>query len=127
MLQPLIRLMASRPELLADHAHAYAELATSEWRSAAEAALRRVLLAFVAVVSLLVGILLAGVAGLLYAVWPVGQMNQPILLVAIPALPLAIAAIAGVALGRLPREPAFADIRRQLQADLAMLRSASAQ
>jgi hypothetical protein len=127
MLQPLIRLMASRPELLAEHAQAYAELATSEWRSAAEAALRRLLLAFVAVVSLLVGILLAGVAGLLVAVWPVGQMNLPILLVAIPALPLAMAAIAGVALGRVPREPAFADIRRQLQADLAMLRSASAQ
>jgi hypothetical protein len=127
MLQPLIRLMASRPELLADHAQAYAELATSEWHSVAGAALRRTLLAVVAGAGLLVGLLLGGMAGLLCAVWPLDKMNFPILLVAIPALPLIIAAVAGILLARSPREPAFADIRRQLQADLAMLRSAASE
>jgi hypothetical protein len=127
MLQPLIRLMASRPELLADHARAYAELATIEWRGAADAALRRTLLAVVAGAGLLVGLLLAGMAGLLCAVWSVEKMNLPILLLAIPALPLGIAAVAGILLARLPREPAFSDIRRQFQADLAMLRSAGAE
>lgn len=66
-------------------------------------------------------------AGLLCAVWPVDQMIHPALLIAIPALPLAIAAVAGITLSGLPREPAFADIRRQLQADLAMLRAADSE
>jgi hypothetical protein len=51
-------------------------------------------------------------------------MHQPVLLWAIPAVPLAAAAIAGLALARAPRQPAFADMRRQLQADLAVLREA---
>jgi hypothetical protein len=124
MLAPIIRLMASRPELLAEHAQAYAELAAIEWQSVSGAALRRAVLGLVAVACLLTGTLLAGVSGLLCAVWPIDQMHQPVLLWAIPAVPLAAAALAGLALARAPRQPAFADMRRQLQADLAVLREA---
>jgi MFS family permease len=125
MLQPLLRLIASRPELLADHAAAYAELAASEWDSAIRAALRRVTLGLIAFLGVLIGVVLAGVAGLLCAVLPIEHMSHPLLLIAIPAAPLVVAAMAGLSLALLPREPAFADIKRQLQADFAMLKAAA--
>ena len=126
MLHPLLHLIATKPQLLADHAQAYAELAAVEVGEFSAAWRRRAVLFAVAAFFIGLAVLLAGVAVMLWSVFPVAQMQAPWALVAVP---LALAAIGAVCLlvGRSPSQAsAFATLREQVKADLLMLREATA-
>jgi hypothetical protein len=126
MLPPLMQLLALRPPWLAEHLAAYAELAAAECAEAAAAGRRRLALGLLTLGAVGVAATLAGVALMLWAALPTLPAQTAWLLLATPALPLAVALAGAVALR--PGSPGghFVVLRQQLQADLALLREAAA-
>lgn len=122
-MHPALSLLATRPQLLADHAQAYAALLSQESGLAYSAWRRRLLMYALALCSLGVAAVLAGVATLLWftVVPPATALG---VLVAVPALPLLVAIIC-LLLARQPSQSApFANLRRQMNEDMSMLRAA---
>ena len=93
LIHPFFRTLASRPDLLADHAGAYAALAQVELGDAARRWRRRLLGWAVAAVLGLLALGLGGVALLLAAALPTAQMPAAWVLVALPG-GLAVLALA---------------------------------
>ncbi len=124
MVHPLFRLITTRPQLLAEHVSAYTDLLAEELTSIAALLKRRLMLQFVALAAAAVGVVLAGVALMLWAALPEGSLRQPWLLLLVPALPLAVAVWASATGGALPSGDLLVTFRRQLAADTAMLRQA---
>lgn len=123
-IHPLLRLVATQPELLVDHAGAYAGLVGEELGKTAAAWKLRVVLNVVALSLLAVSAVLAGVSLMLWATVPAAQVQAAWALIAAPAFP-AVVAIGCALAGREKYSSAFADINKQLAADLAMLREVS--
>lgn len=127
MLHPLVRLFADRPQWLAEHAQAYAELVAAEVGAVSATWKRQALLNAVALCGLAVATVLAGVALMLWAVIPEAQIQAPWALLAAPSLPALLALGCLWAARRLGNPGgAFDSVRRQVQADLTLLREASA-
>ena len=123
MIHPLIHLAASRPDLLAEHGEAYVALVgkeLSDWKSAW---VRRIITGAVAGVAALLALILISVALMLWAVTPDGDIRALWLLVAVPAFFLAVAIVAGLRAAKGgPQGEVFEDLKKQVRADLAMLR-----
>jgi cytochrome bd-type quinol oxidase subunit 2 len=122
----LLALLATRPQLLVDHACAYAALVDEEFDIAFAAWRRRVALLAVALCCVVVAAVLAGVALMLWAVNPVLQSYAPWVLWSTPMLPLLGAATCLVLARNAKPNNAFANLGRQISADISMLRAASA-
>lgn len=125
MIHPLLRLAATQPQLLADHAEAYAGLIGAEIGRTATGLKQRMLLNGVALCLVGVATVLTGVALMLWAVIPTASMHAPWALVAAPAVP-AVIAIFCVAIGQRKPADTFAELKQQIAADLVMLREVSA-
>ena len=123
---PLLNLIATRPQLLAEHAQAYGALLAAELPRAAAACKRQALLMGLALASLLATTLLAGVGLMLWAAMPALAMPSGWLLLVVPLVP----ALAGIACWMAARAPVerdlLAELQRQVSADLAMLREVAA-
>lgn len=119
-MHPLFRLAATEPALLADHLQAYGELASGEALDVLERWRRAAVLQLAALASAAVGMTLAGVASML---WAVGPVTVPWLLVAVPALPLLIALACHLAARGAWARRGSSVLREQWAADLALLRS----
>nr|WP_315849707.1 hypothetical protein [uncultured Rhodoferax sp.] len=125
MLHPLFHLIASQPQLLGDHAQAYGELISTELAAQATALKRRALFGAMALCFLGVAIVLAGVALMLWATLVPAPVQATVwVLVLVPAAPtaLALACYLRARTGGATDDPAFAELRRQVQADMALLR-----
>ncbi|BDT72412.1 hypothetical protein os4_19510 [Comamonadaceae bacterium OS-4] len=124
MLHPIFHLIATQPQLLGNHAQAYSELIGTELAVQSAAWIRRALLGAATVCLLGVAVVLAGVALMLW-VTPMNALPSATLwvLALVPAVPAVMAAVCGVILFNVRTEPAFAELRRQAQADIALLRS----
>ena len=122
MVHPLLRLLATRPQLLADHAQAYAELVTTEVDLVSSNWKRRALLSAVALFCLAAAAVLAGVALMLWAVVPASSIHEPWVLIATPLAPIALALGCLVAMRQRSDVETFDKLRQQLKADWAMLR-----
>ncbi len=120
--RPFLRLVSTQPELLGEHAQAYAELFASELDSAASSVKRRSLLAGLAICALGVGAVLTGVAVMLWAVTPSPSPQTLWALAVVPLLPFALALACLIAAKRQSREKAFSHLRVQVAADLATFR-----
>lgn len=123
-IHPLLRLIATKPELLADHFEAYAELVGEEAGKAVSAWKRRLVLNVVALCLVAVCAVLGGVAIMLWAMIPAPNLRAPWILIAVPAVPAAVALLC-LFVGRSEGPRVFADVKRQLAADLAVLREVS--
>ncbi|MCB1917841.1 MAG: phage holin family protein [Rhodocyclaceae bacterium] len=118
MISPLIRLVLRDPGLLAEHVGSYSALARHELRDYRRHLFRRLGWLLLLFGSLLAGVVLSGVSVLL---WALGQTFHPAM-VAVPAVPLAAALIAGVALIRHDgRVEPMARTWDQFDADLRLL------
>lgn len=126
MRHPALHLLATRPQWLAEHAEAYVELAAVEFGDALARWQRSVLLGSLTLAALAVAATLAGVALMLWAVLPALPPNGPWLLLAVPALALALALTGLVAQRRAGRAELCPVLREQLRADLALLREVGA-
>ena len=124
MFHPVIRLLATKPDLLVDHLGAYAALVGAQASQAQAALLGRAALLAAAAGGLALGLGLGGVALLLLAVQPLDSMPLPWLLAAVPALPLLLAAGCWWALRQRPPAWAMDSLRAQWAADAALLRQA---
>jgi len=122
MLHPIFSVLVHRPELVIDHVAGYAALVQEEASSVGGEVMRRAVAWGVAALSLLVFLVLAGVAVML------GTLHETFhwVLVAAPGAALLIAVLAwNVARQRLPAQ-AFAELKAQLDADAQALRSIGA-
>ena len=125
MLHPLFHLIATQPQLLGDHAQAYGELISTELATQAAALKRRTLYGALALCFLGVAIVLAGVALMLWATLvPAPAQTTVWVLILVPAVPsaLALGCYLLARSGSTEEDAAFAELRRQLQADMALLR-----
>ena len=126
MFHPLIRGLATRPELLARHLAGYGQLVAAQLGQASGLLRNRALLLSGLALGLMLGLGLAGVAGLLAAALPWSAMPAPWVLAALPALPLALAAGCGLALQRQPQVWSGELLREQMAADTALLHEVGA-
>lgn len=122
MLSQLIHLLTAETGLLASHAAAYAQLAAAESALAAAAFRRRLLLQALALLLFMVGLAVALVALLLLAALPRAGMPAPWALLVLPLLPCVAAGALCFALRSRPALRPFAELRRQLALDEALLR-----
>lgn len=123
MLHPIFHLVATQPQLLGQHAQAYGELVGAELSAQASVWSRRALLIALTLCLLGVTVVLAGVALMLWATLVPEPRSAWVLLV-VPSVP-AVGAIVCYLLARqrsAADADAFAELRRQMQADLALLR-----
>lgn len=125
MIHPLIRLLATRPHLLAAHLGGYAHLLRVQAGDALVLARRRAVLSACIAIGTALGTGLGGVAVMLLGVLPVSHMPAPWLLVVAPALPLAGAGASWWLLSRQPAMVSLDVLQAQLAADAALLREAS--
>ena len=124
MIHPLIRLIATEPQLLAEHVGAYAALISDEARQVQQRWALKILLGTLAVFFLCVAVVLAGVAILLWAVTPALSDGAQWALGAAPAVPALLGLAAGLAARRPAAEHAFASIQAQVASDLRMISEA---
>jgi hypothetical protein len=124
MIHPVYKLLAARPELLAQHLGGYAQLARAQAAEALLAARQRLLLLGVSLACAVLGLGLAGVAALLAAALPWSAMPAPWLLAALPGLLVLAALAAGWAFMRQPPAWTWDELQAQAAQDLALLREA---
>ena len=124
MIHPLLRLIATQPHLLVDHAEAYAELASEEFGKTASLWKWRAILVVVALFLMVVAAILGGVALMLWAVMPSTSMQAPWALVAGPLIP-AVIALGCLMKARQQSPSTFDALKKQLRADLLMVREVS--
>lgn len=126
---PLLRLLLAHPELLAEHAAAYASLVAEDGQRLLQRWRRQAALRLMAVVLALLGLSLAGQALMLGVVLGPLDAGALAVLLLTPLLPVALALVCHqAASGLSPSEPralAFAAVQRQLAVDLALLRDAA--
>jgi hypothetical protein len=126
MIHPLLRLIATEPQILGDHVEAYAELVGDEVRKTSSAWANRLGLYLAAAGLGCIGLIFTGVALMLWASLPASGFQAPWLLVVVPAVAFVAALICAVMAARSPIESAFDNVKKQLNADMAMLREVSA-
>lgn len=122
MIHPLLRLAATQPHLIGDHVENYAALVGEEVNKVSTAWLTRAGLYLGAFVLVAVGLVLAGVALMLRATVPASDYAAGWALVVVPLTPFVIGAICVVVARARPVEDAFATVKKQINADMAMLR-----
>lgn len=122
MIHPLFITMAKQPGLFLEHADGYADLAMAElacWRSRLK---QRATLTIAAAVFAMLGLGLAGVAGLLAAALPLQAMPMPWALWVLPLTPLLLAGYMGLRVWQLDDVSTFTTLREQMAQDLATLK-----
>jgi hypothetical protein len=131
MLHPLIQLAATRPQLLLDHAAAWADLLATECGPALRARRQRLLWQGLGAALLMVGLVLAGVAVMLAAMAGLTGLSAPggagptpglwATLVLTPVLPLLAAMACAGQARRCGDGGAAQRLLQQAQADWALL------
>ena len=126
MIHPLLRLAATEPHLLGDHVEAYAALVGEEVSKISTSLTVRAALYGAALCLVGVGLVLVGVALLLCAALPSSSYPAPWAMFVVPLVPFVGAAGCVLFARSKPAEKAFDAVKKQLNADMAMLREVSA-
>jgi uncharacterized membrane protein YqjE len=124
MVHPMLKMLATRPELMAEHLGAYAELAAAEATEAAALWRGRLLWAVGTGAFVLLALMFGGISLLLLGALPRESMPAPWLLALVPLLALALAAACWLTLRSRPAAAPFAQLRQQVEVDAALLREA---
>ncbi len=125
MIHPLFRTLATRPELLAEHLGAYAQLVSVEASETTAQLRMHALWAVGIALGAALGTGLTGTALLLLAVVPVAQMPYPWLLLIVPLVPWLAALACWLKMRQHPLDYSFELLREQVALDAALLREAS--
>jgi len=126
MIHPLLRLAATQPHLLGDHVEAYAALVGEEVGKVSTSLMMRVGLYLGALVLFAIGLTLVGVALMLRGTVPATDYSAGWALFVVPLTPFVLGAICVVVARAKPIEKPFDTVKKQLNADMAMLREVSA-
>jgi hypothetical protein len=119
----LPRLIAERPDLLINHAHAYAALVKTEIGHLSRFWIRRIVASVLAMFAAFAFVVLAGVALMLSVTVPPGT-NGTWLLLAVPITLLALCIAAAVVAVSAKSAPSTQALCTQIQLDLQALRAA---
>jgi cytochrome bd-type quinol oxidase subunit 2 len=126
MIHPLLRLAATEPHLIGDHVEAYAALVGEEVHKVSTSWATRIGLYVGALFLGALGLVLVGVALLLCASLPSSAYPAPWAMIVVPLVPLA-GAVVCLLIARSKRiENGFDTLKKQINADMAMLREVSA-
>jgi hypothetical protein len=124
-MHPLLHLLMTQPGLLGEHAQGYGELLGSELAAFKQAGQRRLVWGAAAACLALAGVVLAGVAVMLWSALSAMPPAAPWVLLATPAV--ALAAALGCWMRMRAQTPAnFAHLREQIKADMHLLQEVSA-
>ncbi|MBB1075941.1 hypothetical protein HUU62_16170 [Rhodoferax sp. 4810] len=123
-MSPLLTLLATQPQLLVEHLQGYSALLTEELQLASQRWRRQALLQVAAFCSLSVAVVLGGVALMLWATAGALPVRAPWVLWATPLLPFAVAVVCLLMVRKPADTASFANLSRQLNADMALLRAA---
>lgn len=121
-MSPLLNLLVSQPKLLAGHAMAYAQLASSEAAEFSTLCKRRLVLSACALCFATLSIGLAGVAWMLWYVSPVAQHGIPWPLIIVPVIPALGLAWCLAQLSAKSNPQGFEKTRQQLAADTLLFK-----
>jgi uncharacterized membrane protein YqjE len=125
MIHPLFRLIASEPQMIADHVEAYVDLVGEEMGNVtAKWKLQAISFALIGVLALLF-LTFAGVALMLWAAAPPDGLRAPWALIVVPLVPALAAAGLWFTAKSADKGQGFPAIKAQFAADAAMLRSVS--
>lgn len=124
LIHPLLRLAIKEPHLLAAHLSAYVALAGEELSKTSSSLALRIGLYAGAAVMAVIGLILVGMDLLLIAATPSDGWT-PWALIVVPSVPLVAAVIMVLVARAKPVEQAFDTLKRQLDADLALVREVS--
>ena len=124
MVHPMLKMLATRPELMAEHFGAYAELAAAEASEAAALWRGRLLWAVATGAFVLLALMFGGISLLLLGALPRDAMPAPWLLALVPLLALALAVACWVTLRSRPVAAPFAQLRQQVEVDAALMAEA---
>ena len=119
---PLLRVLASEPDALVEHAAAYADLASDEFQALQAHWVQRLLWLAIAAVAGVAALILGGVALMLWAALPAIDTGRAWLLWVVPLVPGLVAVVGVLAARRIDERPAFGNLRAQLREDMAMVR-----
>ncbi len=125
MFHPLIRLLISRPDLLAAHVAGYADLVGAQLTEAVVSVRAKAMLLVSAVVFMLFGLMFSGVAVLLAASIPVQHMPAAWLLWVTPAVPLLAALVCWLLAQRHSAGWDFKLVKEQVAADALLFKRVS--
>jgi hypothetical protein len=125
IIHPLLRVAVSQPHLLGGHVEGYAALLGEEAKKASTSLALRAGLYAAAGLMAAIGLVLVGVSLLIYAAVSAELYRVGWMLVAVPVTPLAIAAVLAWVARSKPAEKAFAGVKRQVRADMDLLREVS--
>jgi uncharacterized membrane protein YqjE len=125
-MNPLLRLIATQPNLIVKHMESYARMFGAEVSSSTAAIKRRVFVGGAALLFLLLGFIFAGVALILWAGLPQVRSETSWLLLAVPGLPLALSILFFVLLKSDSRPVAMNKLKAQVKADVALLHETGA-
>lgn len=122
MLNVLLRLIRTEPQLAADQLEGYARLVGAELGSTVTSLKRRLLLQAVGWGCLAVTMMFGGSALMLWGALPHEAMTMPWMLLLVPLVPAAVGVIALLACPKPPVANAAQVIREQVALDMAALR-----
>jgi uncharacterized membrane protein YqjE len=122
MVHPIFSVLITKPELVMEHAAGYAALMRDEASSVGKAVALRAIAWGVTLFSLLVFLILAGVAAMLAAI----QDQFHWAFVIVPAIALVLAVLGFLQARKPLPEKAFTELKAQLDADAQALRAIGA-
>jgi hypothetical protein len=125
-LHPALQLLTAQPQLVLDHVGSYVEWLVSEVNRASARWRLRFILSAVAIASVGVAAVLAGVALMLAATMPAVGSSASWVLVATPLFPLLLALACAAALRSKPQEGIMDQLKLQINEDTLMFREANA-
>jgi uncharacterized membrane protein YbhN (UPF0104 family) len=125
-MHPLLHILVSQPDLLAEHAYAYVELVGAEIAEMSATSKRKALWGAAVLCCLVATVVLAGVALMLWFSLPASSVRVPWVLIVTPLLPAAVAVGCFLALQAKGQTPAFDKVRKQINADMLLLREVNA-
>jgi hypothetical protein len=126
LINPLLKLALSKPHLLVEHIQAYAGLVGAEVSKALAALVTRIGLFAAAGVLVLLGVTWGGVALMLRGTLPADDYTAGWLLLVVPLVPLIVAAVLVFVARAKPIETGLDAIKKQIQADIDMVREVAA-
>lgn len=124
-IHPLLRVLATNPELLADHAAAYGALLEEEATKVVGSLALKIAMFAGAAFLMILALFFTGVALMLRGALPPSSYPDGWALWAVPLGTLLLAMVLGLVARARPIEKPLAVIRAQLQSDIELLREAS--
>jgi uncharacterized membrane protein YqhA len=125
-MNPLFRLIATQPNLIASHVESYARMFSEEISAISQGLKRRIVLGVCAVALLLMSLMFAGIGLLLWGTLTQLRDETRWILIVVPSVPLILSAAFFFMLSSHAKQVPLSKVKSQFKEDLAMLHDTGA-